>query len=420
MSDEAALQTAILANPDDDTPRLAYADWLDEHGDAAARDRAEFIRLQIEAARGAITDTRRNAIARRCKALEKTHGKDWRAPFVAACGKEVVAAVFRRGFISDIFGGVRLPSRFPAIAKVCPVQRVDIDFDWITNTSRDSPGMGKCKALERLRWMECRRFPAHFGKAVLASPHLTGLRTLYLQWGWLEKGVELVSRSPVARKLRHLWVWGASEGQITPGGGFGVITEAEWPSLTQVRLDNLALGPTGVTAVLRAAVERGWHAIHIHDRQLNRARAIAALKLVLAGKTRSASLGEDCTLDEPPEPVPDDVRLLRLYGFWNDGEEIVRWVIENVPPGRFNRLELSFCNLGGPTVRALAKWPGLAQITHLDLRVNHIGATGATALAASPHLENVNLLRVAHNGLGEKAKAALKKRFARRVRVTDV
>ena len=48
MSDADGLLQDILANPDDDAPRLVYADWLEEHGEA---DRAEFIRAQIEAAR---------------------------------------------------------------------------------------------------------------------------------------------------------------------------------------------------------------------------------------------------------------------------------------------------------------------------------------------------------------------------------
>ena len=33
MDDRRALMAAILANPDEDTPRLALADWLQEHGD---------------------------------------------------------------------------------------------------------------------------------------------------------------------------------------------------------------------------------------------------------------------------------------------------------------------------------------------------------------------------------------------------
>jgi uncharacterized protein (TIGR02996 family) len=44
---DAFLQ-AILENPDDDTPRLIYADFLDEHGDP---DRDEFIRVQSLLAR---------------------------------------------------------------------------------------------------------------------------------------------------------------------------------------------------------------------------------------------------------------------------------------------------------------------------------------------------------------------------------
>jgi uncharacterized protein (TIGR02996 family) len=47
--EQAAFLAAILAAPEDDTPRLVYADWLEEHGDEA---HAEFIRVQCELARG--------------------------------------------------------------------------------------------------------------------------------------------------------------------------------------------------------------------------------------------------------------------------------------------------------------------------------------------------------------------------------
>jgi uncharacterized protein (TIGR02996 family) len=36
MTEEAAFVAAILAAPRDDTPRLVFADWLDERGDPAA------------------------------------------------------------------------------------------------------------------------------------------------------------------------------------------------------------------------------------------------------------------------------------------------------------------------------------------------------------------------------------------------
>lgn len=44
MSDEAAFLNAILANPEDDAPRLAYADWLEEQGDSAADAKAVYLR----------------------------------------------------------------------------------------------------------------------------------------------------------------------------------------------------------------------------------------------------------------------------------------------------------------------------------------------------------------------------------------
>lgn len=51
--DADALRACIAADPASDVPRLAYAEWLTEHGSDVWRARAEFIRLQIDAARHA-------------------------------------------------------------------------------------------------------------------------------------------------------------------------------------------------------------------------------------------------------------------------------------------------------------------------------------------------------------------------------
>ncbi len=48
MNERDALLHAVCDNPDDDVPRLVFADWLQEHGE---EDRAGFIRMQIESAR---------------------------------------------------------------------------------------------------------------------------------------------------------------------------------------------------------------------------------------------------------------------------------------------------------------------------------------------------------------------------------
>ena len=46
MFDEMTFYAAIAANPEDDMPRLLFADWLDERGNEESSTRAEFIRLQ--------------------------------------------------------------------------------------------------------------------------------------------------------------------------------------------------------------------------------------------------------------------------------------------------------------------------------------------------------------------------------------
>ena len=51
MTDREALLRAVAANPDEDTPRLVFADLLDELGGAADVARARFIRMQIDLVR---------------------------------------------------------------------------------------------------------------------------------------------------------------------------------------------------------------------------------------------------------------------------------------------------------------------------------------------------------------------------------
>src|SRR5262245_11162441 len=48
MNDHDALLRAIGEHPEEDTPRLMYADWLEENGQP---ERAVFVRAQVERAR---------------------------------------------------------------------------------------------------------------------------------------------------------------------------------------------------------------------------------------------------------------------------------------------------------------------------------------------------------------------------------
>lgn len=59
MSDEPALLAAICADPGDDTPRLVYADWLDEHD---RHLQAELLRVQIELSKLVMANEKRDRL----------------------------------------------------------------------------------------------------------------------------------------------------------------------------------------------------------------------------------------------------------------------------------------------------------------------------------------------------------------------
>ena len=62
----------IRANPGDDTLRLVYADWLDDHGDPA---RAEFIRAGCELA--GLGEGAAASLRERTRELLDKHRKEW-------------------------------------------------------------------------------------------------------------------------------------------------------------------------------------------------------------------------------------------------------------------------------------------------------------------------------------------------------
>jgi uncharacterized protein (TIGR02996 family) len=96
VPDNPAFIRTIAASPDDDAPRLVYADYLDETGDPAKAARAEFIRVQIEKARLVPDTPRWTELWHRDTALLEW-AKQWRAELPEF--GEIRYGGFVRGFI---------------------------------------------------------------------------------------------------------------------------------------------------------------------------------------------------------------------------------------------------------------------------------------------------------------------------------
>ena len=82
----------MAESPDDDRPRLVYADWLLARGDP----RGELI--QIQCARAGQGYRARPDLQRRELELLREHGERW----LAEVGLEEHEGAFRRGFIEDV------------------------------------------------------------------------------------------------------------------------------------------------------------------------------------------------------------------------------------------------------------------------------------------------------------------------------
>jgi uncharacterized protein (TIGR02996 family) len=110
MSDGDVILSAILAEPDEDVPRLAYADWLDEYGGESERARAELIRVQVELAsspspHALLWNRRLYELRAREKHLFAMRRAEWLAPLKGEDGplRDEVHAEFRRGFVEVVW-----------------------------------------------------------------------------------------------------------------------------------------------------------------------------------------------------------------------------------------------------------------------------------------------------------------------------
>ncbi len=89
MNQEEAFIEDIAEHPEDDTPRLVFADWLEDHGDEA---RAEFIRVQCQLANlDEYAEERGELVKRERELLKENETRGWgrigsgTGNFVAGC-----------------------------------------------------------------------------------------------------------------------------------------------------------------------------------------------------------------------------------------------------------------------------------------------------------------------------------------------
>ncbi|OWK46705.1 TIGR02996 domain-containing protein [Fimbriiglobus ruber] len=355
MTVAADFIVAIIDRPDDDLPRLVFADYLEEAGDIA---RAEFIRVQCELARLPVDHPDRGVVADRERELLAAHKNEWKVPGLR--GKQE----FRRGFVEVIktTADWLLAAASQAFATT-PVRELRV-----YNAGHDQiEALARLPGLERIEALDLSNGLGYGGALVafFATARLTALRRLVMRNNILWPNVlEQLAAAPATRGLESLDLSG------NPIGDAGAAVLAGAPAfagLTEliVRSDELdfadCIHATGTEALARS-------------RTLTRLR-----KLDLRGHYVGDAGLINLATSEFAQPLVEldlsnnDIGVLGERGF----EELV---------GSAELLNLRQIALGGTrnqvsvlAARELAGWDRLGQLERVDLRGAQFGS-GATEI----------------------------------------
>ena len=242
MNDHDALLRAIGAHPEEDTPRLMYADWLEENGDP---DRAAFVRNQVAMARFDLNDPARVPLVWANKRYLTDLVPLWKAELPRSDGVEW--GDFNRGLIEE----VQASSEAPLVERTAAVFGVPgVHILRLRRLAR-ATDLARLPELDRLRAL--RMVSAHTSAAALRtlldSPHLIRLTVLDLHGTAADDGVAADLADGRFPDLAELWLGSNAIGNR------GALALASTRHLPRLRLLDLR-GNAHVGQAARAALQR--------------------------------------------------------------------------------------------------------------------------------------------------------------------
>jgi uncharacterized protein (TIGR02996 family) len=239
MNDRDALLTAIGEHPEEDTPRLMYADWLEENGDP---ERADFVRNQVELARAAPGD--KYPFVKKNKYYLANFERHWHSQLTRIDGVEW--GDFNRGLIEE----VRAASERPIIDHAERIFAV--------------PGIHILR-LGRL----------NDGKRLAAVPELTRLRMFWIvAVGTPAATLRELFASPYLGKLTKLDLYGSGVDDALAAE----IADGRFPDMAELLLGSNEVGYFGAMALANSPNLGNIRAINLWNNRINNAAAQGALR----------------------------------------------------------------------------------------------------------------------------------------------
>ncbi|HEY7310894.1 MAG TPA: TIGR02996 domain-containing protein [Gemmataceae bacterium] len=433
MDQRQAFLDAIIADPDDDAVRLIYADWLEEHGSAVERDRARFIRLQIELER-VEDDDRRKAILDECNQLIDRHWQEWTHGFQAdRTAAYYYKDTYKRGFLpymclddedlSDPTLDVLLahePITHFFMRRIDTFPEAVVQWKHLPRVQQlsFSGGGDNVKALLRsplltgLHVFEGSSVLDEEEVAMIASdPRFADLRRLEIGYSDLgDSAVEMVAQS---RTLSHLTAFDYSGNRTTIAALQAVAGSPLAGRLTFIGLRQYDWGEAprvGSRAAELLADFRCLQGIDLHGQQIRdegaeylaRSSKLADLKLLQLGQNGLGLRGVTALLSSP---YLTKVEELDLSNNRPGGDWIA--ALASADARRFRKLSLEDNQLNGQVAVLLADAAVLEGVRELSLRRNPVGDQGAVALAGSARLTRLRKLGLGSCDIGDEGAIAL-------------
>jgi uncharacterized protein (TIGR02996 family) len=408
---ERAFLDAILDAPDDDGPRLIYADWLEDND---LPHRGEFIRLQCRLATMQEYDPERLPLEQREADLLCVHEREW-AEALPTVARPGYRGAYRRGFVEQAsLTATDFLKRGAGLFAATPVSVLQIrNLRGKMPQVADSPLLARAPGLD---FDESRLTPEDL-RTLGASPHLGNLRELTLSWTDLTREhAETLAGWPTLPRMRSLTLRAKSAealGALTRSRRLTSLRRLSWTGLADPAgfrgLADAAPALEHLEVYQREVSDEEMAALGGHP-SLASLRVNANGSIVLLGDTASrlSSLDLITAWRLSSEELAGASRLRRLSAFGTSvHDEDAGRLASSARLAGLVRLDLRRAYLYADGVRLLATSPHLAGLRRLDLSMNEIGDDGAAALAESPHLRGLTYLDLGDCEIGSRGAAAL-------------
>jgi uncharacterized protein (TIGR02996 family) len=360
MTDREALLAAVRESPDDDLPRLVFADWLDDRGES---ERAAFIRAQVEAAREEPdSPAARDAEDRAAALLTDAHSDEWTQGIRGL----ILEAGFERSFVHHATVDA---AQFPENAR----ELFTLEAIRSLRVCRPAPSRSEFEILLRL---------------VFEVPELEHLTALDLQ------GIELVhadlmdlAECDTLTGLERLSLRG---NPIPPNWLEEMLDGGNWSELRHLNLSDIPhLGPTLARCLPRLDDDHRFESLDFSGiafrsnelKRLLESDCVSQLEELHlrwhGGPDRPGSL----THLELSYVIPwERLRVLDVEG-QGLGPEGVREIVRNSHASSLRRLGLARNYIGADAVSLLCEDADI-HLYHLDVRFNDLRPRDLARLAA--------------------------------------